>query len=413
MAESRAGYWGLTLALGLMPLIATFAPLGMVPLVMAAALLSLVLGWRFRPWTLFPHRFALLLLTVTLWAGATALWAIEPERALRTSGQWLGVSFAGLVLIATAGKITAAQARWLTLLLLGGLALTGLFVIEERLSCGWVATHVLRMENFCPGGFFIYKRPLTVAALMTWPGVWLAWRGWPDFWMRFAGLGVMALVAMAALGMGAGAAMVSVALGAGIIGAVLLLDRKAVRALAVLFAVVIAVLPVAASQIPDARTVWLEFPHMPGSAHHRLTIWRFVAEKWAEHPLRGWGMEASRVIPGAEDIVRTQINYPGTETEMILSVEQKLPLHPHNMALQWWLELGAPGAALLAGLVVMVFGFACRLGTSRLDRGFATAAASAAVVISMVSFGAWQHWWLCSLWLAGALCVAATRTEAA
>ena len=62
------------------------------------------------------------------------------------------------------------------------------------------------------------------------------------------------------------------------------------------------------------------------SAGHRLWIWSFAGDRIAERPLTGWGLDASRSIPGGKDPIR-----PG---------ETWLPLHPHNASLQLWLELG-------------------------------------------------------------------------
>ena len=75
------------------------------------------------------------------------------------------------------------------------------------------------------------------------------------------------------------------------------------------------------------------------SAGHRLLIWSFAGDRIAERPLIGWGLDASRAIPGGDDPIR-----PG---------ESWMPLHPHNAALQLWLELGVPGAVLFALLAAL------------------------------------------------------------
>jgi O-antigen ligase len=100
----------------------------------------------------------------------------------------------------------------------------------------------------------------------------------------------------------------------------------------------------------------------------RLDIWRFAADRIAEHPWRGWGMDASRAF-------------------------EALPLHPHDSGLQVWLELVLPGAALVTALWLGLL----RCSASRPDRiGRAAAAAgmSAYLTIGAVSFGLWQPWWL-------------------
>jgi O-antigen ligase len=135
------------------------------------------------------------------------------------------------------------------------------------------------------------------------------------------------------------------------------------------------------------------------SGIHRLLIWRFGADRIAERPLLGWGMDASRAIPGGKtkfnDLLPT-LHYPGDAEAM--------PLHPHDAALQWQLELGIPGLLLGLTLVVWVI---YRIGWRRDrpigERAAALALAAAALVVGLLSFGIWQAWWLSTLWLTASL----------
>jgi len=119
------------------------------------------------------------------------------------------------------------------------------------------------------------------------------------------------------------------------------------------------------------------------SIYHRAAIWQFVAERIEEKPLLGWGLHASRSMPGAKELVAR-----GAEI---------LPLHPHNGPLQLWLELGAIGAVLGAALLAW------------LARNAASAAQAAALtamlVVGSVSFGLWQGWWMAAIWLVVGLAV--------
>jgi hypothetical protein len=68
-----------------------------------------------------------------------------------------------------------------------------------------------------------------------------------------------------------------------------------------------------------------------------------------------------------------------------------------------WLELGLPGALFLSTLVAMLL---MRLTRPDLDRNLSAMACgqfAAGFVISSFSFGAWQSWWLMSLWFAASL----------
>jgi O-antigen ligase len=117
----------------------------------------------------------------------------------------------------------------------------------------------------------------------------------------------------------------------------------------------------------------------------RVAIWRFAADRILERPLWGWGLDASRAFPA-------------------------IPLHTHDAAMQLWLELGLPGAALAAAFFVWLIGRIDKIEAG--DRPAAAAAAaslSAYLVVGALSFGAWQEWWLALAALACATVIAAGR----
>ena len=119
----------------------------------------------------------------------------------------------------------------------------------------------------------------------------------------------------------------------------------------------------------------------------RLKIWRFAVDRIAEHPIRGWGMDASRAFGDS------------------------IPLHTHDWSLQAWLELGLPGAVLVAALWLAILASARRLG-SAVQRAAAAGGMSAYLTIGAVSFGLWQPWWLAVGVLAILAQIVASRTRA-
>jgi O-antigen ligase len=151
--------------------------------------------------------------------------------------------------------------------------------------------------------------------------------------------------------------------------------RLAPRILATMLAAIVLLMPFAAMQpilgeIAERRDVSV-------SVYHRAAIWQFVAQRIEERPLIGWGLHASRSMPGANVTIAQ-----GAEL---------IPLHPHNGPLQLWLELGALGAVigamLLAWLALNVVSAA------------QAAALTAMVTVASVSFGLWQGWWMAAIWL--------------
>ena len=107
---------------------------------------------------------------------------------------------------------------------------------------------------------------------------------------------------------------------------------------------------------------------LPKTDSLRMDYWSHAIDWLALHPVRGWGLEASRMFG------------PG------------IVLHPHNVPLQIWLELGALGALAAAAFWAFLFARLSRPSPSL--AAAATAASAVVYVLFGVNFGVWQEWWL-------------------
>ena len=110
-----------------------------------------------------------------------------------------------------------------------------------------------------------------------------------------------------------------------------------------------------------------------------------------QKPILGWGFNNSREIPGGKSNLDES--------------EAALPLHPHNAALQWWLELGAVGALIWAGIVLLATESTRLRVSGRIEKAFVSGTIASVYTISMLSFGTWQTWWLSFLFLTTALTI--------
>jgi O-antigen ligase len=107
------------------------------------------------------------------------------------------------------------------------------------------------------------------------------------------------------------------------------------------------------------------------SWHVRLDVWRFTARQIVGHPFIGWGLDSSRAWP------------------------DHIPMHPHDAALQLWLETGAVGVALAALFWAWLFvRIDAIVPEDRLAAAIMAATAAAYLTIGAISFGVWQEWWL-------------------
>ncbi len=116
-----------------------------------------------------------------------------------------------------------------------------------------------------------------------------------------------------------------------------------------------------------------------GYAGPRLEIWDFVSRYALDNPFLGHGIEATKVI---QDFDSKEI-----------FIEGNTILHPHNFALQLWIEFGMLGAALGIGLITWILWRISTLKDLRCMR-VCLATFMAGLSIASTGYGLWQSWWL-------------------
>jgi O-antigen ligase len=375
----------LAVALAIAPVAGVLQSKAIAPIATIALLLTVVAHRRRHgawPWP--QGAAAWVALALFGWAAVTALWAPEPLRALGTALQIGGFVALGAGAARAMAAGDAAARRRLLLAATGGLV-AGLAVAALDATTGHAIRAAVRGLKEVPVTLAFGLKPAASAM-----GLWLPLVAAAGLsrWLRGLVLAAGAVVLVLLPGEAAKLAVVAGGLAG---GAALLAPRWTPRLLGAGLALAILAMPavlgpVLARGVPADR--------IAPSAAHRLLIWDFVTDRIAERPIAGWGMEASRDIPGhldpptAEALRRFHLTGPGAA--LWLPTAMLLPLHPHNGALQLWLELGMPGALLGAALALLL-GFAA----ARSPRpAVATAVLAAASVTAMLSFGAWQEWWV-------------------
>ena len=116
-------------------------------------------------------------------------------------------------------------------------------------------------------------------------------------------------------------------------------------------------------------------------ALERIEIWKLFGAVVRQEPLKGLGVGASprfHETRVAQPMLRDNPNLPAA-------------WHPHNAALQVWVELGAVGAALTIVVVLLLVRRLASFSRALLAPSMALLAAITA--ISLVGHGAWQGWW--------------------
>jgi O-antigen ligase len=387
----------------LAPPLAVLAPLGLAPLLTVAAVALLVAAprrLRAAGTPLWP--LAALWLALAAFALLSATWSILPGHSLTEGARLLAIGIEGLIVLAAARALAAGERGCVGTAIVVGAALgAGLLLFElatgaalARWVHGWSRSVIVNDSR--------YDRGVTTLVLILWPAA-LALRRWRIFQIVAA-----ATVGFSVLVMTSAASLLALVVGLLSFAIALRAPRLVAGALAATLIVGAALLPAAIPTYQRTVQIQHDAPWIKISGIHRLLIWRFAAERIADRPLLGWGMDASRELPGGKRDFGATL--PGIK---LGPGHDALPLHPHDALLQWRVELGIPGTILCLAIVVWALHrVGWRFGGGREAQAAALGWAATVTVIALLSFGIWQEWWLSVIWLTASLLAASTADVA-
>jgi len=381
------------------PPVAVLAPLGIAPLLTVVAVALLIAA----PRRLWAARQPLLPLAV-LWAALAAFallsatWSVLPDHSLLEALRLLAIGAEGMIALAAARSL-APRDGWRA----GAAAAVGAGLGASLLLFEWATNAAL--VHWIHGWSSVvavnqsrYDRGATVLVLILWPAA-LALRRW-----RTLQIAIAAAVALSVYLMPSAASLLAFVGGLVSFGIALRFPRLVAGAFAAGVVIGVVVLPVIVPSYESTVRIQHAVPWIKVSGIHRLLIWRFAAERIAERPLLGWGMDASRNLPGGKRDFGTTL--PGIE---LSPGHDAMPLHPHDALLQWRVELGIPGTLLCLAIVVWaLYRVGWRFSGGREAQAAALGWAATVLVIGLLSFGIWQEWWLSSIFLTASLLAAST-----
>jgi O-antigen ligase len=359
------------------PIVSYAGQLGLAPLAALMGLFCLpLLGRRARP-----EPGVGILLVLVIWELISLSWSVatplHPDFHRYKSVEGLTGIKLVLELALYGALVTCLQriappvARRATLILAIGLCLMCGVMSLDALTQGGVykALRVAFHQKDAPD--LIRRnaaRGCYTAALLFWPAMLRLGQSYLRVWQVALALGFF----IAAIGLQVDAPVVALVVGSLVFVAVRRFGRPALWVLLAGTVLYFALTPLLIHLIfPNASPVQGAGPIVKASWFARMDLWRFAASKVPVHPLIGWGMDASRMW---KDLI---------------------PLHPHNAALQIWLELGAVGAAIVILFWAWLWERIAKLHERDASAGAVAAAAAVAyLVIGGLSFGVWQEWWL-------------------
>jgi O-antigen ligase len=359
--------------------ILALAPLGMAPLLIAAAALAVATERAGGGKWLKPASQPAIVFTVFLaWCAVTLIWTLNPAEGARKLADLALVLASTLGLQAAGDRATQAQRRILALALAGGMAV-GLILLSVETAFDFpLYRAVMGSSDPRLADMVEAKRSVDALPLLAWPAA-LAVARLGKTWLAVVLLAVFTVASFKWTASSATLAMLASLVLLGLA----FLSVKAVRR-ALMGATILAFLLIVPFAIVayDAGSTTAGF--LKHSAQHRFEIWHFAAEKILERPLFGYGFNSSRHIPN------------GTAVSAFLEPGKPIiPLHPHDGFLQIWLELGAVGAVLSA-IALLATLRATAKWPDRSSR-FALPGYAAALIVAGLAFGIWQTWWMATL----------------
>ena len=371
------------LVMMLMPLVSHAGGLGVAPLIFILGVFGLALALKTKSFQITRVQFALIIFLT--WLSLTALWS--PYRPDDVLTNYVKLFIMAMVfywswpLFEYAGR--RRPRRLQHLLMATSLFGAGLLIIDLLSDFG-LTLLFNPADDFNEKIFRIIDaemnlgHAITILVLLAAPVSMLMLARLPKTLAKPVMAVFIALIACAALLNDLSVGLLGLI---GVLGAMSLgyiLPRKVPTALLILSVFVIMGAPLLAY----FASQYAQNPlgNMPLSWDHRLRMWGYCWNVIIDNPLMGAGFDASRSFD------ETYIAKDGREITTV-------SLHPHNAGVQIWTETGFIGALLACTVMASLIKPVQKFVQSRGHAGAVSGVIMAAIIISSLTYGAWQFWW--------------------
>lgn len=362
----------------LLPPVAVLSSNAVVPLLLLFGLLAGLRGWWESGRLPRPDRaIGIPIVALLLWMAVASLWSFDISRALILVVRLGVLLLAGLVLFEFIRRRTTEErlkaARWL----LYGFGLgVAIFLIEHFLDFP-IYRFLTGIDPSEPVHLSRLNRAATSLAMLAWPLAATTFLNPDRPWLRAASLAVAPVVLVTE----SVTAQIAILVGCLFVCVARLHFVLARRLLLVATLFGISVAPLIAHELYEQGV--MDWQILPPSAQHRIYIWNFVSDLIAERKAFGWGFDASRNMPNFG-----VMNFQENDGDVV-------PLHPHNAALQVWLELGAAGMVIVLAVLVLLW-----IRMDALPDPARIAAHGLYVTtlsVAMTGYGIWQSQWIAAI----------------
>jgi O-antigen ligase len=328
-----------------------------------------------------------LYLILPLYGALSAAWAVVPADSIVTGAKMLGYFVAAMAVAVVADRLSDVERRSVVIWFVVGLIVADLTVWLDLGTAGALS------GLFKPAPFTAnyYSRGAAVSACFVLPvAVGLFRLAGLKPALVFAGICVATILFL-------DNEASKLALILGIIVYLAVLWRRSLFWLIIIFPLAVGVISPLLFTKDLGNSLLCTLYNIKPSAAHRLVIYQFSSRKIFEKPVLGWGMDASRSIPGGSGKAEIyDCRYKGGRATR-QKVIGLVPLHPHNASLQIWLDLGAVGITIFVGLLVTLLARWQRRCAFDQARPVIAGLFAVIFIIYNISFGLWQSWLIFAL----------------
>lgn len=405
--------FGLAIAAILSPVVALYAPKGIVLLFIIASIASLytlVFQKPTRPQ--FPLSFSLSIIALALWGVASLIWTVSFELSWSVARSAPFTLLGGACLILAIKNLSFGERDFISTSMVWGFSIGIILAVIDigtdfvlfktleviRTEGDWGSIQSDGRETFRSG--FVINNGITVLAMFLWPVLIYLIRKKSH---RTVILGFAAAVIIVVGHSSNFAAVASIA--TGFFGFLIgyFLPRHVHKLSAIGFTFLLLGAPFAIKALPDARTIGEKLPELSFSIYPRLVIWQHASNLVMEKPFIGHGIRTSRAINKDTGLIPFVFWHDG---KIEKGNTKPIPLHPHNGVIQMWLELGGVGAIIGIVLVLSILHNIKNNPAPPVPKALLYSALISSMCLISVSYGLWQSWWMGLLWLQGAMILA-------
>jgi O-antigen ligase len=349
-----------------------------VALATATAVAAMAFEGQFREWlaeaaAALRSPLGISVLAFLAFAALSTAWSIAPDTSFGAYTEF-GLTLAGVFILTL--TLPRRLPRAGPLYLATSIGLACLVVLVDL----WTDS-ALRRTLGVRSDSFIFNRPVLTLLVLTIPLLWLLVRR-DHVWVAAA---VVALVIVTILNSDSGAAVLGGVAGLAAYGLARRAGRLAASVLGYCLAAAVMVAPMTGAIADRMLPSSMHDTLARANSRARIEIWKTFGEAVRQAPVVGSGFGASQRYGDRPPAQQMPSNDPAVSVLW----------HPHNAALQTWVELGAVGIVLGLIVVMMLISMIAKLPGELCAVSLALVAAVAAV--SLVGHGAWQGWWAAAI----------------